>query len=173
MSETAVAEKPVKSTPKLDMDRTSAPKAKESQLSMMAEGHACARVQFWLDPKVDIKEALNPEFWSSVAYKFMRPISTEGTYAGSIIEVRYPDMSMYAELFVRVVQKSSLVVSLIGKPHYFGPREVVSQGFEVRWNVGKQGYDIVRKSDREIAADGAKIKTREEAQAWIDKMTGA
>lgn len=168
MSEAAVAEKP-KSKPDLKIDRKADPKAKESQLSMMTEGHACARVQYWLDPSVPIEETLKPGFWSAVAHKFMRPISTEGTYAGSIIEVRYTDMSMYAELFVRVVHKSALVVNLIGKPHYFGPKEVNAVGFDVRWNVGNQGFDIVRKSDREIVASSKDIKTREEAQAWIDK----
>ena len=79
------------------------------------------------------------------------------------------DHSAYAELYVRAVQERGLIVALLGEPIYFGPKTAEHAKFEIKWNVGKRGFDILRKSDREIVADGGKLKTREQAMAWIDR----
>ena len=118
-----------------------------------------------------LDDAMKPEFWVQVCHKLQREaVTNEPDKAGAIIRVRTRDHAFYAELYVRAVQERGLLVSVLREPMYFGPREVPDTSqFEARWNVGKRGFDVIRKSDREIVADGAKIKTREMAQEWIDR----
>lgn len=132
-----------------------------------------ARMSATLPVGTTLEDALKPEFWSRVAYR-LRPKSSMDSrprdYAGSIISVRTEDHSMYAELYVRAIGESSLTVALIGQPTYFGLKEVQSDKYRIHWNVGKRGYDVIRNSDGAIVADGIKIKTKEQAQTWIDGM---
>jgi hypothetical protein len=118
-----------------------------------------------------VEDALKPEFWVNVAHRFARnPASGEPDKAGSIIELRTVDHAFYARLYVRAVQERSLVVDLIGEVQYFGPKALASAAYEARWDNAKHGFDIVRLSDREIVGDGSKLKTREQANAWIETM---
>lgn len=158
--------------PKMDLNRKVDPKARESEITMQVDGHKCARVEFWLRPEHTLEDALRPEFWSQVAYKFQRPIAAEGNYAGSIIEVRYPDLTLYAELFVRAVQARGLLVDLLFKKE-IGLQEIASDKFESRWDETKRGYDIIRMSDREIVGDAKDFPTKDAVQNWLDKTVGA
>ena len=116
-----------------------------------------------------VEDALKPEFWVHVAQKFSKDAFTgDPDKAGAIIELRTIDHAFYARLYVRAVQERGLVVQLMGEPVYFGPQQVKSGAYEIKWNVGKRGYDIIRESDRSIVCDGAKIKTKEQAQSWVD-----
>src|SRR3990167_4368254 len=117
-----------------------------------------------------VEDALKPEFWVNVAHKFSKqPVTGEPDKTGAIIELRTVDHAFYARLYVRAVQERALIVTLLEAPIYFGPKEVLSFSFSIRWNVGKRGYDIIRKSDNQIVAGGEKIKTKDDAQAWIDE----
>jgi hypothetical protein len=113
------------------------------------------------------EDTLVPEFWVHVAHILAQtPVTGEPDRAGAIIELRTIDHAFYAKLYVRAVNKGGLIVSPLGEPIYFGPKQVKAGGFDVRWNVGRRGYDIVRKPDGTIVAEN--LKTKEEAQAWID-----
>ena len=77
---------------------------------------------------------------------------------------------------MRAVQKNSLVVSLLKSDQdgiaWVGVQKKLddTSPFEVRWNVGKRGYDVLRKSDKQIVGEAARLKTKEQAFAWIDEM---
>lgn len=117
-----------------------------------------------------VEDALKPEFWVHIAHKLAKnPISNEPDRSGAIIELRTVDHAFYAQLYVRAVGERGLTVALMGEPVYFGPREVKSASYKERWNAGARGYDIIRVSDNEIVAHASKIKTKEQAQAWIDE----
>ena len=119
---------------------------------------------------------MQPEFWSHVCHMLQKqPVTNEPDRAGAIIELRTADHAFYAELYVRAVQDHGLVVELLGDIKTFGPKAVSGNGkaskFEIKWNVGKRGYDVIRVSDREIIGDGHKLKTKEMALAWVEEMT--
>ena len=121
-----------------------------------------------------VEDALKPEFWVHAADMLQKtPVTNEPDKAGAIIELRTVDHAFYARLYVRAAQERGLIVQLLGEPVYFGLKSVESASFETRWNVGKRGYDVIRKSDREIVVDGSKIPTKEAAQDWIDKTLKA
>ena len=127
-----------------------------------------ARFSARLGVGVTIEDALKPEFWVHVVHLLAKaPVTGEPDKAGAVIEIRTVDHSFYAELYVRAVQDRGLLVSVLREPVYFGPKEVSTAQFETRWNVGKRGFDVLRKSDREIVAGG--LPTREAAAEWIEK----
>jgi len=116
-----------------------------------------------------VEDALKPEFWVHVAGKFSKDAFTgDPDKAGAIIELRTIDHAFYARLYVRAVQERGLIVQMMGEPVYLGQQQVKTEGYEINWNVGKRGYDVIRKSDRSIVADGAKLKTKEQAQSWVN-----
>lgn len=120
------------------------------------------------------EDALKPEFWVHVASKFAKnPMTGEADRAGAVIELRTEDHAFYARLYVRAVQERGLIVAPLGEPIYFGLKAIKSKGYRERWNSGKKGFDIIRQSDNIIVVDGDKIKTREQAQAWIDEAMRA
>ena len=113
------------------------------------------------------EDTLKPEFWSQVVYRFKAENGKD--YAGRLIEVYTEDHAFYAELYVRAVRERDIIVAVARDPVYFGPRDMKTPGYEVRWNLGRKLHEIIRKSDKEIV--GAE-KTRELAQEWIDKTIG-
>jgi hypothetical protein len=167
MSVAEVAAGPVKGEP------VEQPRALKRSAFQSGE-FAYARMSATLPAGWDIEDALRPEFWVHVVDQFKKnPFTNDPDRVGAIIELRSEDHAFFAEVYVRAVQERGMVVALIGEPTYFGPKEIKADGFEVRWNVGKRGFDIIRKSDREIVAGGDRIKTREQAQAWIGQTTKA
>lgn len=116
------------------------------------------------------EECLKPEFWSQVAYRFQaeQSFSNKRDWSGRIIEIYTEDNAFYAELYVRAVRKTDIIVSVVCEPIYFGEK-TVSAGYDVRWNVGKRKFDILRLIDKEVVADAV---TRELAAEWIAKTTG-
>ena len=161
-----VPQKPL--PPKMELDRTVMPKARDADLIMQSDGHRCARVEFWLRPGHTLEDALKPEFWSQVAYKFLRPIVTEGNYAGSIIDLRSHDLSMYAELLVRVVRKTGLVVELL-RSHEIGLQNITSTTHTVAWNDKVKGFTITRNSDREIVGLAKDFPTKEQVHIYLER----
>jgi hypothetical protein len=115
-----------------------------------------------------VEDALRPEYWVHHArYLKAEQASGRPDLAGSKIELRTLDHAHYAELYVRAVHENTRVLDLLGEPIYFGPKKVGTAQFDVRWNVGNKGFDVIRQSDRYVVA--SKLQTREMAQEWIDK----
>ena len=149
---------------------------KIAQRDFQVVEYAYARFAATLPVGVTLETAMQPEFWSHVCHMLQKtPVTNEPDRAGAIIEVRTADHAFYAELYVRAVQARGLHVELLREVKTFGPALVKSNGaakkFEIKWNVGKRGYDVIRTSDRELVADGGKLKTKELALAWVDEMT--
>lgn len=165
MAEPATATAPVKPTiPSREGPRSLAPK------NFQSSEFAYARFSATLPAGWTLEDALRPEFWANVCHVLQSPpVTREPDKSGAIIELRAEDHSFYAELYVRAVKKRGLDVAVLREPVYLGQQKVESDKFEIKWNVGKRGFDIIRKSDRETVADGGTIKTREAAQEWIDK----
>lgn len=115
-----------------------------------------------------VEDALKPEYWVHHARYLKAPPNTgQSDLVGSKIELRALDHSHYAELYVRAVHDNTLVVQLLRDAVYLGLQKAGDDAFEVRWNVGNRGYDVIRESDRAIVA--SKLATKDAAQEWIDK----
>lgn len=144
---------------------------KVKQSTFQLAEHAYGRRSVTLPVGWSIEDILAPEAWSEVAYLLVgNKLSGTLPQAGSIIEVRTEDHAFYAELYVRAVSKMSMDVDVIQyKP--LGPQEVKDTGkFDVRWNVGRRGFDVIRKSDKQIVAEG--LPKKEDAIAWIEQTVG-
>lgn len=118
-----------------------------------------------------LDDVLDPDAWAHVAHILDRnKITNEPARVGTLIEVRTEDHAFYAELYVRAVRDMALDVQVLQHVP-LGPKvEKKSANFDVRWNVGKRGFDVVRKSDGAIVASG--LPKKEDAYAWIDKIAG-
>lgn len=138
------------------------PRAKASNLTLSPEGARYVRVQYTMDLEHKLEEVFDPEYWAHIADRFEKPLG-EGDYCGSIIELRYPDHSMYAELFIRGVQKKALLVAL-KEVTFFGPKATVSKIYFDRWNPGKKKFEVIRKSDGECVFES---KVREKCEEFI------
>lgn len=164
MSETMVATPVVKTEPEPTVVKL--PGAPE-RFSVRESSFAYPEVDVTMPIGHTVEDALRAEYWANHAHKMKRPTFSAGPdWSGTILHLRSDDHAFYAKLYVRAVKQASLIVSQIGDVTYFGPKEVKSKGYESRWNVGKQGWNIIRKSDREIVGFG---KTKEEVQLWIDE----
>lgn len=146
--------------------------------SFFAYGYAYAT----LPAGWEFEECLRPEFWVNVMQYFRAdPATGNADRAGTRIEVRTEDHAYIGFLYVRAVSPGGLIVECIGpdmdaktgkacKPHYFGKAASETPGYDVRWNVGKRKYQIVRISDKEIIGEAL---TRELAEEWISRTMGA
>lgn len=138
------------------------------------EEFAYARMAATLPVDWDLKEALNPGFWSNVAYKFAAdPMTGRRDLRGSIITLRTADHAWFQQLYVRGVHKNGLIVAPLGPPVKLEPDHAETPNFRTRWNLGKQGWDVIRESDGEIVADASQFTVKEQAQKWIDDTIAA
>jgi len=143
--------------------------AAQERFMVRGDSFAYADIDVTMPVGHTVDDALKPEYWALHAHKMMRPQFNSGPdWSGAIIYLRTEDHAFYAQLYVRAVRQASLEVQLIGEPTIFGPANVDTAGYEVRWNVGKRGFDVIRKSDRMLVVGGDKMRTREDAQEWID-----
>lgn len=167
------AEVAPKPKPDIRIDRDSVRKAKAPNLATSPDGHKCVRVEYWLPEGHDYEDVKNPIYWSNVTTSFLKPISTEGTYAGSIICVRPSDHRFYAELYVTEVTKSSVYVEELFYKQ-FGPslEDVKSDKWTVRWNEADKGYDIIRRIDKAIVGNAKDFRRLEAVQRWLKNMEG-
>lgn len=133
---------------------------------------AFARYSVVLPVGWTLDDVLDPDAWAHVAHKLDRnKISNDPARIGTIIEVRTEDHAFYAELYVRAVRASALDVWPILGPVRLGASQDKPTGnFDVRWNVGKRGFDIVRTSDKVVVAQG--LPKKEDAYAWIEQTAG-
>lgn len=114
------------------------------------------------------EECLRPEFWVHVCPLFKRdPSINSPEKTGSLIHILAEDHAFYAQLYVLAVQSQGLTVKVIIPPVPLQDRDVKSDKYEVRWSSSRRGFDIIRKSDKSVVADGSKIKTKDEAAQWI------
>ena len=154
---------------------------KDIQSMFQDSEFAYGRCSLTLPVGVTLDEALKPEAWVNVSHRFVRkPDTNAPDRTGAIIEVRTQDHAFYAELYVRAVRGTMMDVEVLtdedGNRRYFplGPRKPVSDAmpYEIRWNVGKRGFDVIRKSDRVVVEGGEKFPTRELALRWLDEVAG-
>ena len=137
----------------------------------------------------DFEDALKPGYWVNVAEKLRKnPTTNEPDRTGALIDLCTEDHAFYARLYVRAVLTSGLIVQCIGPAFdaktgkacpvdlitgkaWQGRKSAESDHFDVKWNVGVRGFDIIRKSDRQIVVNGSNFPTREMAEEWIKKTT--
>ena len=119
------------------------------------------------------EEALKPEFWERHAHLFAASTDPRrDASTGSKIYIVAEDLAWAGEVFVRAADEKSLHVSVYKEPVYFGPKDVETDTYETRWNLGVKGHDVVRKSDRSIVQSGRNFPKKEDAIRWIEETTG-
>lgn len=132
-----------------------------------------------------------PGFWGNVVHLFKKDVISGGSdRAGAIVHLRTEDHAFYAKLYVRAVLERGLIVQCIGPSidpetgkacpidlmtgmPWTGQRDAITTHLEPKWNGTKGGFDIVRKADLQIVADGSKFPTLEQALEWINKTAKA
>jgi hypothetical protein len=119
--------------------------------------HANNRWAATLEYGVAFEEAFKPEFWAHTA-KRLRP--------GDIIEVRAEDGSFYAELYVRAVGALFAKVEALFAKELGAGISAEADKLDVKWNVGKRCFAVIRRSDNTVIRDGFQIK--EDAIAWMN-----
>lgn len=134
------------------------------------------------------EEVFRPGFWGNVVHLFKRDVISGGNdRAGGIIHLRTEDHAYYAKLYVRAVLERGLIIQCIGpsiNPETgkacpidlmtglpWTGKQASDGHLEPKWNATKSGFDIVRKADLQIVADGAKFPTLEHANEWIEKTS--
>jgi len=162
--------------PKVEKKEAALPVLPPSQnrFSITEAGYAYAEIDVTQPVGHSIEDALRPEYWVHHSHKLKaRAFTGEADRTGAIIRLRTDDHAYFATLYVRAVGEHGLVMQLLTEPVYLGPKSVETTGFDVRWNVGNRGFDVIRKSDRSIVADSKMIKTREQASIWINETMKA
>lgn len=152
------------------------------------EEYAFARLSALVPADVDFDDIMQPGFWSNNLGPLKRNLATnQQDRSGAIITVRTDDHAFLAQLYVRAVLESGLIVQCVGPCFdpkngkacpvdlqtglpYRGRPDANSKQFEVRWNQGKKGFDVVSKVSNQVVADGHNLKTREQAIEWIKKI---
>lgn len=156
---------------RLTIERDYSRKAKQSHLCLNPDGHKAVRVEYWLPSTHEYEDTLNPNYWGSVSTLFSRAISTANSFAGSIICVRKPDHSFYAELYVTEVTKGAVFVEpLFYKEFGLQLSDLKSSKVTVQWNEPVGGYDIIRNSDKAIIGQAKEFKRLDAVKNWLDKM---
>ena len=121
----------------------------------------------------DYSDTLDPAFWSYIASK----IGGDRRVIGSFIHLDTEDQAFYALLKVADVRKDGLAVVCIGPSvdpqtgeampvDLKTRRPWTGRKFDVRWNKASRGYDVIRKADEAVVADGGQFPTVELAVAW-------
>lgn len=114
--------------------------------------YAYMRYAITIPVEWDVQEVLKPEFWSNVSHLLEKNDTTRRpAQIGTIIEVRNDDHSLYGELYVTAVSKSSMQVEWVRKPVRFGDQEIpTSETHKIRWNLGPKKHEVIRLSDNEV-----------------------
>ena len=121
----------------------------------------------------DYSDTLDPAFWSYISSK----IGGDKRVIGSFIHLDTDDHAFYALLKVTDVRKDGLAVVCIGPscdpqtgeamPIDLRTRRMwTGRLFDIVWNKGKRGYDVIHKADGEVVASGEHFPTAETAVAW-------
>lgn len=185
MSNVATASVPAAKTLRQEQPHTAKPG------SVKGAEYARVRLDHVMQAGIPFEEVFKPGYWANVFQLLARKESIgQADRTGAVIDVGTEDHAFYAQLYVRAVTASGLIVQCVGpnvdpktgrscptdlstgKP-WTGGAVLDSDDFEVKWNVGKRGFDIIRKSDNQIVADGNGFPTREMAAEWIRKTAKA
>lgn len=146
-------------------------KLRDTQGQIQDGEYAYSRVSVTLPVGVAFEELLKPEAWVQVSHRFAgNPLVGQRDRVGAVIEVRSQDHSFYAELYLRAVRGNLMDVAVLLPPVKFGPKDAKVDGYEVRWNVGARGYDVIRQSDRQVVQGDTKFPTKELAYKWIEEV---
>ena len=160
----AVLEKPIVSEPRISHAVSSRFKEEEYAFSTMS---------YVMKEHEKFEDCLKPAYWAQVAHIMQPdPMNHRAGREGAIITIRREDHAFYAELYVRAARDQALTVDVVNGPYHFGQKaKMKSDGFEIKWNVGARGYNVVRVSDGAIVGKAEDLKTREEAVGFINKMS--
>jgi hypothetical protein len=185
MSNVTTAAKPAEKPARAEKQHTAKPG------SFRGAEFARVRIDHVMEAGVPFEEVFKPGYWTNVFNMLARNIATgQGDRAGAFIDCGTEDHAFYAKLYVRAVTATGLIVQCIGPTihpktgrawpvdlstglPWTGGAPLESDMFDVKWNVGKRGFDIIRKSDNQVIADGGSFPTRELAAEWIRKTTKA
>jgi hypothetical protein len=121
----------------------------------------------------DFTDCLDPEFWTNVAH-LLAPNATNGQKSriGDVIEIRTIDHAWYAELYVRAVRESALIVAVLRAPVQLVPVKGMElpkgSKLDVRFNTSKAKYEVIRISDGSVIGEGFDLK--ETALNFVDRM---
>jgi hypothetical protein len=171
MTDAVVAEKPKAIEVVKEVPLPVLPTANH-RFSITESGYAYAEIDVTQPVGHSVQDALRPEYWVHHASKLKaRAFTAEADRAGAIIRLRTDDHAHYAQLYVRAVHERGLEVQVLGEVFHLGANVDGTKAFDVRWNVGKRAFDVIRNSDREIVASG--LKTKEAAVGWITETTKA
>ena len=139
--------------------------------------------QRWLQHEIQVpfdtkfEDLLRPEAWALLSAQFMGDALTgikEGI--GSTLLVKTEDMAWEAKFTILFAAKERMEVVCNGpcfdengdgQPFYFQKEEIESDRYNVSWDPGNRGYNIVRKSDNAIVAQAKDVRTRHMAAAWL------
>jgi hypothetical protein len=136
-------------------------------------GYRYGRWEVTVPEDLSFTDCLREEVWRSIAPRLKAdPRSGRPAQIGGIIELRAWDLSWYAELIILDVLPGGLDVGIL-KQQTMVQREVPvpdDDRFEVRWNINKRGFDILRNSDRAVVADAAVIRSKPQAYTWINSQ---
>ena len=169
-----------------------AQKLREAQVRKIAPGrmkpfgHYSEPQQVVIPADWDMEDVLNPECWAFIAPNMQAntQASVMSDRLGTLIEVRTEDHAFFAQLYVNGLkrnnqgQANAMVVTCIGpcwdaETDKCYPVDVrtgrrwTGRTYDIAWNATKRGFDVVRKANGEVVADGAQFQTREAALAWI------
>lgn len=109
-----------------------------------------------LEYGVPFEDVFKPEFWAHVARDLK---------AGDLIHVRTEDGSFYAKLYVRASDRLWAKVGTLEAVRFADDKPVDQEGLEVKWQIGKRCFAVVRKVDGQVIQSGFQIK--EDAAAWM------
>lgn len=113
-----------------------------------------------------IEDALKDTFWGHVADKVKGFDKTKPAGKGDIIEVRSFDLADYCELYIVAVSNGALSVRLMRMDKAVEPVAIAEDSpLDIKWNVGKRAYDVIRKEGREVVSSGH--QTKQAAAGWI------
>ena len=147
--------------------------------SMFSEtGHGAMLFEAVIPADWEYEAVLDPGFWVNVAPRLMKtPFTQDRDYTGSKIELRTADQAFYADLMITKIGKGGLVVKCLGPGIDIAtgkrcPLDLETEGpwagrkFAIQWNKELRGYDVIRKADGVVVADGTQFQTADVAIAW-------
>lgn len=147
---------------------------KRSKMLVKNFGVASFRYNRWaadLEEGQTLEDAMHPEFWAHQADGVMGHDKTNPKGVGDIIEVRKPDISLFAELLIVEIGKGYIRTELLRERAPASVEVADESPLGTKWNVGKRQHEVVRKSDNEVLKSG--FQTKQAAVDWIEKHTMA
>lgn len=119
-----------------------------------------------------LEDCLTDEFWGNVLHYFKgNDFQQKKPRSGDIIEVRTDDNAWYAELYLLGVANETLKLKVLNYHNLTQRVEDEKSSYQLRWNLNKRGFDVIRKSDRTVVQPAENLPTKDMAVAWIEEYT--